>query len=105
MPQSNSENRLKWKQFIQQQEKSGLSVPKFCIANDLKAHQFIYYKSILFPPKSKKSSFTELKPKVEEQSLEESRIVIYYNDLSVVFEGEHDLQKVSALCHMLDQRK
>jgi hypothetical protein len=105
MPKSNSDNRSKWKQLIQEQEKSGLSVPKFCLEKNLKNHQFTYYKSILFPQKIKKSSFTELTPKVETAILEEFRIVIYYNDLSIVFEGHHDLQKVSFFCQLLDQSK
>lgn len=100
MAKASSDNRQHWKLLIQEQEISGLSVPKFCTQKGLKAHQLNYYKAIISRPK--KSIFTELKPKSEPSVGQESRVTIQYNDLFVIFEGGCDLQQIATLCNLLD---
>ncbi len=103
MPKASSANRQHWKLLIQEQESSGLSVPKFCAQQGLKAHQLNYYKAIFSQPK--KSAFSELEPNADLSLTQESRVTIQYNDLFVIFEGGYDLQQVATLCNLLDSAR
>ena len=103
MPKSIPQNRERWKQLIQKQSTSGLSRAEFCLQNNLKAHQFHYYKSIF--TKAKKSSFTEVKVKNEPNPVKDSQIIIHYNGVTITFEGKSDLEDISTLCHLLGSSK
>jgi hypothetical protein len=64
MPNPASEDKqLEWKNFIEQQRQSGLSVEKWCRQNQIKPHAFQYWKDKLFRKQLQKSSFTELNMK------------------------------------------
>lgn len=59
-----SENKkLEWKNLIEQQRQSGLSVDKWCLQNQIRPSAFYYWKDKLFPRQLQKSSFTELNMK------------------------------------------
>lgn len=103
MPKSIPQNRERWKQLILEQAASGLSRTEFCLQNNLKAHQFHYYKSIF--TKTKKSSFTEIKVKSEKAPAKEPQITIRYNELTITFEGKSDLEDISTFCHFLGSSK
>lgn len=78
MPIKDSDNRSHWKQLILHQIKSGLPASKFCLDNNLKIHQFSYYKSILFPSKSKNTSaFVKVLETKQLEEIEPARIVLY----------------------------
>lgn len=105
MSQLNSENRDQWKKIIQEQQNSGLTTTAFCLEKNIKPHQFTYFKSVIFPRKSKslqKSPFSEVREKLTPVPPVESRIVLYYKDLSISFEGHQDLKTISNLCFLLD---
>jgi hypothetical protein len=61
--QASPEKRLEWQELIQKQQVSGLSIQKWCSQNQIKFHQFCYWKEKLFPKQLQKSSFTELSMK------------------------------------------
>ena len=64
MPTPASEaKQLEWKNIIEQQRQSGLSVGKWCQQNQIRPHTFRYWKEKLFPKQLQKSSFTELSMK------------------------------------------
>ena len=61
MPIAASENKqLEWKNLIEQQSQSGLSVNKWCLQNQIRSSTFQYWKDKLFPRRLQKSSFAEL---------------------------------------------
>lgn len=61
MPRGPSEEKqLKWKQIIEQQHQSGLSIDKWCRQNQIHPHTFYYWRDKLFPKQLQKSSFSEL---------------------------------------------
>jgi len=106
MPVQDSENHARWKQLIQQQIKSVLPVSKFCLDNNLKTHQFSYYKSVLFPSKPKKTrAFIKVLETKPFEEIEPARIVLYFKELSLSFEGNHDLQVITDLCVLLSNRE
>lgn len=57
------EKKLEWKNLIEQQRQSGLSIEKWCRQNQIVPHTFHYWKDKLFPRPLQKSSFTELNMK------------------------------------------
>ena len=64
MPSPASENKqLEWKNLIEQQRQSDLSIEKWCQQNQIQSHTFHYWKDKLFPRQLQKSSFTELNMK------------------------------------------
>lgn len=61
MPQPLSEDkRLEWKNLIEQQRKSGLSIEKWCLKNQIRPHTFHYWKEKLSPKPLNRSSFAEV---------------------------------------------
>ena len=101
MPVQDSE-----KQLVQQQIKSGQTVSKFCSDNNLKTHQLCYYKSVPFPsePKNKPAFVKVLETKPIEE-IEPARIVLYFKELSLSFEGNHDPQAITDLCVLLSAQE
>ena len=64
MPIPTSENKqLEWKNLIEQQRQSGLSVDKWCLQHQIRSSTFQYWKDKLFPKRLEKSSFAELNMK------------------------------------------
>jgi hypothetical protein len=64
MPKSLSENKkLKWKNLIEEQRQSGLSIKKWCQQQNLVPNIFHYWKAKFFPKELQTSSFVELKVK------------------------------------------
>ena len=64
MPKPTSpEKQLEWKNLIEQQCQSGLSIDKWCLQNQIRPHTFQYWKEKLFPRQLQKSSFAELSMK------------------------------------------
>lgn len=57
---ASEEKRLEWKDLIEQQRQSGLSIEKWCLQNQILSHNFHYWKEKLFPKQLNKSSFTEI---------------------------------------------
>jgi hypothetical protein len=106
MPIQDSDNPAYWKQLIHQQIKSGLPASKFCMVNNLKTHQFSYYKSVLFPSKAKKAlAFVKVLETKKSDKIEPARIILYFKDLSLSFEGNYDLQSITDLCVLLSAQK
>lgn len=106
MPIQDSDNRAHWKQLIHQQIKSGLPASKFCLDNNLKNHQFSYYKSVLFSSKpKKKAAFVKVLETEQLEKVEPARIVLYFKELSLSFEGNHDLQAITDLCVLLSAQE
>ncbi len=106
MPIQNNENRSHWKQLIQQQIKSSQTASKFCIDNNLKIHQFSYYKSVLFPSKPKKTpAFVKVLETKLIEEVEPARIVLYFKELSLSFEGNHDPRAITDLCVLLSAQE
>jgi hypothetical protein len=61
MPIAASEDKqLEWKNLIEQQRQSGLSVDKWCLQNQIRPSTFQYWKDKLFPKRLQKSNFAEL---------------------------------------------
>ena len=64
MPHPPAENKhLKWKNLIEEQRQSGLSIKKWCQQQNLIPNTFHYWKNKLFPKELQTSSFVELKVK------------------------------------------
>ncbi len=64
MPKPTSEEKkLEWKNLIEQQRQSGLSVEKWCLQNQIRPHTFLYWKEKLFLKPLQKTSFAELNMK------------------------------------------
>lgn len=57
---SSEEKKLEWKNLIEQQSQSDLSIEKWCRQRQIQAHTFHYWKDKLFPKTLQKDSFTEL---------------------------------------------
>ena len=60
---ASGEKRLEWKNIVEQQRRSGLSVKRWCLQNEIRPSAFQYWKERLFPKQLDKSSFTELNMK------------------------------------------
>jgi len=61
MPKPTSpEKQLEWRNLIEQQRQSGLSIDKWCLQNQIQPHTFYYWRDKLFPKQLQKSSFAEL---------------------------------------------
>lgn len=61
MPNHTSEaKQLEWKNLIEQQVQSGLSVEKWCLQHQVRHHTFRYWKDKLFYRPLQKANFTEL---------------------------------------------
>jgi hypothetical protein len=64
MPTPASEaKQLEWKNLIERQRQSGLSVDKWCLQNQIRPSTFQYWKDKLFPRQLQQSHFTELNMK------------------------------------------
>ena len=106
MPVQDPENHARWKHLIQQQIKSGLPASKFCLDNNLKTHQFSYFKSVLFPAKQKNTpAFVKVLEAKPLEATEPARIVLYFKELSLSFEGNHDPQTIADLCVLLSAQE
>lgn len=57
---ASEEKKLEWKNLIEQQRQSGLSVDKWCLQNQIRLSAFQYWKDKLFPRGLQKESFSEL---------------------------------------------
>lgn len=61
MPKPISEDKkIEWKNLIEQQRQSGLSIDKWCRQSQIEPHTFHYWKNKLYPKSLQKTSFTEL---------------------------------------------
>ena len=60
---TSEEKKLEWKNLIDQQRQSGLSVDKWCLQNQIRPSTFQYWKDKLFSKQLQKSSFAELNMK------------------------------------------
>jgi hypothetical protein len=60
---TSSEKQLEWKEQVQKQQASGLSIEKWCLQNQIRPHTFHYWKDKLFSKQLQKSSFAELNMK------------------------------------------
>lgn len=64
MPRPTSEDKkLEWKNLIEQQRQSGLSIDRWCQQNQIQPHTFHYWKDKLFSKPLQKNSFAELNMK------------------------------------------
>jgi hypothetical protein len=64
MPNPVSEDKkLEWKNLIEQQRQSNLSVEKWCSQKQIRPHTFRYWKEKLFLKPLQKTSFTEMNTK------------------------------------------
>lgn len=60
---ASEEKRNEWKNLIEQQRQSGLSIDKWCLKNQIRPHAFHYWKEKLYPRPLEKSSFSEMRIK------------------------------------------
>ncbi len=60
---ASDEKRSAWKERIQQQQASNLSIEKWCRQHQIRPHTFHYWKEKLFPKQLQRSSFAELNVK------------------------------------------
>jgi hypothetical protein len=61
MPRPTPEDKkLEWKNLIERQRQSGLSIDKWCLQNQIRSSTFQYWKEKLFPKTLEKTSFAEL---------------------------------------------
>ncbi len=60
---ASGDKQLEWKRLIEQQRKSGLSVEKWCLQNQIRPYTFRYWKEKLFFKPLQKNSFAELNMK------------------------------------------
>jgi hypothetical protein len=60
---ASEEKKLEWKNLIEQQRQSGLSVEKWCLREQVRPYTFRYWKEKLFQKPLQKSSFAELNMK------------------------------------------
>jgi hypothetical protein len=61
MPKPTPEEiKLEWKERIEQQRQSDLSIEKWCRQNQIRPNKFYYWKGKLFPKPLERSSFNEL---------------------------------------------
>ena len=60
---TSEEKKLEWKNLIEQQRQSGVSVDKWCQQFQIRSSTFQYWKDKLFPRQLQKSSFAELNMK------------------------------------------
>lgn len=60
---TSEEKQLEWKNLIERQRQSCLSIEKWCLQNQIRPHNFHYWKEKLFPKQLQKSNFTELNMK------------------------------------------
>lgn len=106
MAKKNSVIRHHWKQLIEQQIESGQTASNFCLINNLKKNQFSYYKSALFQAKPKKTTaFAKVLETEIPEEAESNRIVLYFKDLSLCFEGSPNPQIIASLCVLLSSQK
>lgn len=81
------EKRAEWREIIQKQQKSALSIQRWCNENQIKVHLFHYWKGELFRKESiSKASFIELK----DEKLKE--IVIEYKGFHIHIESDFNPQ-------------
>lgn len=74
MPKPLSEDKkLEWKNLIEQQRQSGLSIDKWCLQNQIQSHTFHYWKDKLFQKSLQKTSFTEINVKRPDAILLQAR--------------------------------
>ena len=57
---ASKEKQIEWKNLIEQQRHSGLSINKLCQRNQISQTTFHYWKDKFFPKQLQKSNFTEL---------------------------------------------
>jgi hypothetical protein len=60
---ASEEKQLEWKNIIEQQRQSNLSVKKWCLQNQIRPSTFLYWKEKLSSKRLHKDSFTELNMK------------------------------------------
>ena len=60
---ASEDKKLEWKNLIEKQRQSGLSVEKWCLQNQVRPHTFRYWRDNLFPKPLQKTSFAELNMK------------------------------------------
>lgn len=60
---ASEDKKLEWKNLIEQQSQSNLSVEKWCLQKQIPPYTFRYWKERLFSKPLQKVSFTELKMK------------------------------------------
>jgi hypothetical protein len=81
-----SEKVAEWKERIEKQKKSGLSIGKWCKENGLEAHVFHYWKAKFLSKLPERNNFVELK---EEKS---KGIVLEYKEFQIHLDRKFDLE-------------
>jgi hypothetical protein len=57
---ASEETRQEWKNRIEEQRQSNLSIKQWCLKHQISTHVFSYWRDKLFPTELKASSFTQL---------------------------------------------
>ena len=60
---ASEETRQEWKNRIEEQLQSKLSIKQWCLKHQISTHVFSYWRDKLFPTQLKTSSFTQLSTK------------------------------------------
>lgn len=103
MSASSPEQREYWKRLILDQQKTKSSISEFCKEKEVKVHQFYYYRNLFFPEPKKSTGFVQLTVP-EPVSVENPRMMIHLNQLSITLEGYQDVDFLVDLCFKLDQK-
>lgn len=101
MPKSFSEDlKQKWKESIQQQRNSGLSISAWCRQNKILPHNFHYWQRKLFSkPPLKRLDFSEVIPSPEPSN---SGVILEYRDFHIHLSPSFD---ATTLSHCLEVLK
>lgn len=82
---ASEEEQFKWKNCIEQQCQSGLSIAKWCHQNQIRPHAFYYWKDKLFPKSLNRTNFTELSAK------KDCALTIEYQGMHIRLEKDCDI--------------
>jgi hypothetical protein len=94
---ASKEVRERWKEKIQQQIASGLSIRRWCLNNQEDTHHFYYWKGRLFPSTLKRSSFKELPEK------KSADLLLEYGKLRIHLDRDFDTATVKRLLTLLQE--
>lgn len=83
---TSEEKKLEWKNRIEQQRQSGLTIEKWCLQNQIRSCTFHYWKDKLSSKPLQKSSFTEVNRKQPET------IILQTRGIHIRMDGDANLQ-------------
>lgn len=82
-----NEQANQWKQWLADQQTSGLSIAAWCRKNNIADHRFYYWRDKLSDNTSlNRSAFTEVKQNLQEEGIErDAQFVVEYGKIRIRF--------------------